>query len=51
MDAQVLPTNGIDADGKVVWSWRPDAGVKSVGWSADDGSKTARSPGRARNKP
>ena len=21
-------TNGADADGEVVWSWRPDAGVK-----------------------
>ena len=28
MDADALLTNGADADGKVVWSWRPDAGVK-----------------------
>ena len=24
-------TNGTDADGEVVWFWRPDAGVKSCG--------------------
>ena len=23
--------DGTDADGKAVWSWRPDAGVKSCG--------------------
>ena len=23
-------TNGADADGEVVWSWRPDAGAKLV---------------------
>ena len=28
MDAEVLLTNGTEADGEVVWSWRPDAGVK-----------------------
>jgi hypothetical protein len=46
-------TNGADADGEVVWSWRPDAGVKfaaeAIRWS--DGGKKARSPGRARRKP
>ena len=42
-----------DADGKIVWSWRPDAGVKSLGSKLlrDDGGKKARSPGRARYKP
>jgi hypothetical protein len=39
------------ADGEVVWSWRPDAGVKVVEQSANDGGKKARSPGRARSKP
>jgi hypothetical protein len=24
-------TNEVEADGKIVWSWRPDAGVKSAG--------------------
>jgi hypothetical protein len=24
-------TNGAEADGKIVWSWRPDAGVKLRG--------------------
>jgi len=45
-------TNDTDADGKAVWSWRPDAGVKSCGVHPQgDGGKQARSPGRARNKP
>jgi len=37
------------ADGKAVWSWRPDAGVKLAERSASDGGKKARSPRRARN--
>ena len=45
-------TNDTDADGKAVWSWRPDAGVKCCGVDPQgDGGKQARSPGRARNKP
>jgi len=24
-------TNALDVDGEVVWSWRPDAGVKVCG--------------------
>src|SRR6266516_2288834 len=44
-------TNCADADGEVVWFWRPDAGVKSVRRSAGDGVKQAWSPGRARRKP
>jgi hypothetical protein len=42
------------ADGEVVWSWRPDAGVKlatMLAHRADEGGKKARSPGRARSKP
>jgi hypothetical protein len=31
VDAKVLPTNSTSADGEVVWSWRPDAGVKLAG--------------------
>ena len=31
MDALVCETKHTDADGKAVWSWRPDAGVKSLG--------------------
>jgi hypothetical protein len=30
VDADAPITNGTDADGEVVWSWRPDAGVKPV---------------------
>jgi len=49
------------ADGEVVWSWRPDAGVKFCGVVSTrpgpgcichpqgDGGKKARSPGRARS--
>jgi hypothetical protein len=44
-------TNALEADGEVVWSWRPDAGVKLAEQSVDDGGKRARSPGRARYKP
>ena len=29
MDAEALMTKGAEADGEVVWFWRPDAGVKS----------------------
>jgi len=40
------------ADGEVVWSWRPDAGVQASGkLSGGEGGKKARSPGRARSKP
>jgi hypothetical protein len=53
MDAAVsLDERRPFADGEVVWSWRPDAGVKfSRIFRASDGGKRARSPGRARNKP
>jgi hypothetical protein len=42
-----------EADGEVVWFWRPDAGVKFLRSKLlrDDGGKKARSPGRARRKP
>ena len=43
-------TSGANADGEVVWSWRPDAGAKFLRSKLlrDDGGKRARSPGRAR---
>jgi hypothetical protein len=53
-------TSDAIVDGEVVWSWRPDAGVKACGCRVepdralmrddpqDDGGKTARSPGRSR---
>jgi hypothetical protein len=28
VDAEALLTNSAQADGEVVWFWRPDAGVK-----------------------
>jgi len=45
-------TSDIDADGEVVWSWRPLAGAKP----ADDDQRTtvtekSWTPGRARRKP
>jgi hypothetical protein len=30
VDADAPITNGTEADGEDVWSWHPDAGVKSV---------------------
>jgi hypothetical protein len=30
MDALASKTNDAEADGEVVWFWRPDAGVKLV---------------------
>src|ERR1700688_2762690 len=41
-----------EADGEVVWSWRPDAGAKFLRklFRRSDGGKRARSPGRARYK-
>jgi len=48
MDAMSHETNENIADGEVVWSWRPKAGVKSVERSTGDGDNKARSPGRSR---
>jgi len=45
-------TNAAGADGKAVWSWRPDAGVTFAGhFSRTTVAKELGSPGRARNKP
>ena len=43
MDADVPLTNGTEAYGEVVWSWRPDAGVKFLRSKLlrDDGGKKA----------
>jgi hypothetical protein len=51
VDADALLTNGAEAYGEVVWSRRPDAGVKFAESFASDGGKKARSPRRARSKP
>src|SRR3984893_17291726 len=51
VDADVPMTNGTEAYGEVVWSRRPDAGVKSFEKQTllrGDGDKKARSPRRAR---
>ena len=40
----VRKTNAAGADGEVVWSWRPDAGVKRAERSAREGGKKARFP-------
>ena len=41
----VLWTTALEADGKDVWAWHPDAGVKFALRSADDGGQQARSTG------
>ena len=51
MDADALLTRGAEAYGEVVWSRRPDAGVKLAESFVSDGGKKARSPRRARSKP
>ena len=45
----VLLTRAPDADGEVVWSWHPDAGVKFVEAKAftGDGGQKARSTGES----
>jgi len=48
----VPKTIGIDADGKVVWSWPPDAGVKPCGRVRKaTGAIKPGTPRRARYKP
>jgi hypothetical protein len=48
MDAVAAQTSAVNADGKGVWSWHPDAGVKLAdGRFADDGGKKARFPGES----
>src|SRR5882724_11345787 len=49
--AMVARTNGVCADGEVVWSWRSDAGakvVKTLSRLTGDGGNQAWSPGRSR---
>ena len=54
MDAMHRTTNDVVADGEVVWSWRPDAGVKFARRHERlrmMGARKAGSPGRARRTP
>ena len=46
-------TNAASADGKAVWSWHPDAGVKSFGRRSREATEANKpgTPRRARNKP
>jgi hypothetical protein len=45
-------TSAVNADGEGVWSWPPDAEAKRARDDlASDGSKKARFPGEARDKP
>jgi hypothetical protein len=44
VDADAPLTNGTDADGEVVWSWRRDAGVKFVRSKCFAGATVARKP-------
>jgi hypothetical protein len=43
MDAEASKTNEAKADGEVVWSWRPDAGVKFRGTIRE--ATVAKEPG------
>jgi hypothetical protein len=52
VDAEVPITNGIDADGEVVWSRHPDAGVRSAGSiPLTTVANKPGTPGRARRNP
>jgi hypothetical protein len=53
VDAAVSRDERTEADGKGVWSWRPDADAKFLRSKLlrDDGGKRARSPRRARSSP
>jgi hypothetical protein len=44
VDADAPITNGAEADGKNVWSWHPDAGVKLA--EAAPSMTVAKEPGR-----
>jgi hypothetical protein len=48
MDVLARETSVAGTDGEIVWSWRPDAGVKSLGIPRGDGGYQAGTPGRAR---
>jgi hypothetical protein len=50
MDAFARETSGANADGEIVWSRPPDAGVK-LARSAGDGGYQARHPGEITYKP
>ena len=43
----VLLTGALEADGKDVWAWHLDAGVKFALRHADDGGQQARSTGKS----
>jgi hypothetical protein len=45
VDAEVPLTNGSDADGEVVRSWHPDAGVKLLRSERFSGVTEATKPG------
>ena len=46
-----LLTRAPEADGEVVWSWLPDAGVKSALRRADDGDKQSPVTGESTKEP
>ena len=46
-----LLTRACDADGEVVWSWLPDAGVKLALRRADDGDKQSPVTGESTKEP
>ena len=46
-----VQTSGVDAYGKIVWSWRRKAGVKLANPFAGDGGKRAKLTGESTYKP
>jgi len=44
-------TRALEADGEIVWSWHPHAGVKFVLTRAGDGGKSARLTEESAYKP
>jgi hypothetical protein len=52
MDALARETSALEADGEVVWSWSPDAGIKSCGtFSQGDGGNQSPVSGEITYKP
>ena len=49
VDAAARLTGEPDADGKIVWSWRPDAGAKVAGLFRERRGQESPVPGESAN--
>jgi hypothetical protein len=47
----VMRTNGVDADGEIVWSWPPDAEAKRAGTICARRGQESPVPGEITYKP